>query len=65
MRRRALVSDTASDMRWCGRKLSEMTREELENALWQCYSMYVDLATPERFAERAKEKIAELKRERP
>jgi hypothetical protein len=58
------MNASESDMLWCGRKLSELTREELETALWQCYSMYVDLATPEKIAERAKEKVEELKRER-
>jgi hypothetical protein len=42
------------EMLWCGRRLSELSREELETALWQCYAMFMDVNSPEAIAARAK-----------
>ncbi len=48
---------TKEEMLWCGRRLSELSREELETALWQCYAMYVDANTQKAMAARARAQI--------
>ena len=47
------MMDTKDNMLWCGRRISELSREELETALWQCYSMYMDTNSPEAVRARA------------
>ena len=44
-------------MYWCGRPISELSREELEQALTSCYAMYVDANTPEAMVARAKAQV--------
>lgn len=46
-----------NEMLWCGRRLSELSREELEQALTQCYAMYMDANTPEAIIARAKAQV--------
>ena len=45
------------EMLWCGRRLSELSRTELEQALMQCYAMYMDANTPEAMVARAKAQV--------
>lgn len=52
---------TKEDMRWCGRRLSELSRDELETAVWQAYSMFLDINSPEAIQARAMAKVMELK----
>jgi hypothetical protein len=50
---------TKEAMLWCGRKLSELSRDELETALWQCYAMFMDSNSPEAMRARVMAKAKE------